>query len=687
MSPGQRRPPTGPWGRNELAGWRSGNYHPHLETGLATKAKQGASPQPTAAPAPEGRWWLVPVLLLVGLGLLTSVNSLANGFVCDDQILIRQNRDLDSWSTLYKGFTQYLMLPWVYRPVIFLSLFVDKQLWGLHPFGYHLTNLVYHLGVVVLVFLWGALVLGDRRVALAGGLLFAVMPVHSESVAWVSGRSDLICACYFMLALYLATYSLLGSRLRVGAYWASVAVFGVAMLSKEMSATLPLVLALSMLAFGLPRWAGWRWRWRLFVPYLVVLALYFVARRLAIGHFMSGPFPNANILTTFSATPLIALWYLWLIVQPSGSRLYYQLGKPQIAAAGPWPFLGLALLLAALVYAWNRRRQWSFLGWWFLVTMLPVTLIPTDPRLADHYIYLPSAGIALLAGALGMAALAWARQEGSASLHRLMLGAMVVLLAGLGGISAWRNLSWRSTMTFYANMVQESPQLAIAHCNLGVELFRQGQYREAFQELEKARQLEPRWPAVLANIAGGYYQLGQYQQAIDYYRQALQGDPHDLKSYLLLGRSLNRINRPQEAITVLQEGERRAPGAYDFRRELAIAYQKAGRFSEAEPVLHGLLQANPRDYEVALTLGAAREQQGKYDQAIATWQELLRANPKMTIAHYLCGLAYQKQGKPAQARAAYQAYLRVDAKSDLAQEIKRQLSRLPATTAPAPRQP
>ena len=651
---------------------------------------------PATGTAKASPWWLWPVVALVVLTVLVSGSSLTNGFVTDDEILIRQNRDLESWGTVYRGFTSYLMLPWVYRPMIFLSFFLDKQLWGLAPLGYHLTNLAYHAGMVLLVFFWGSLVLG-RRAALAGGLLFAVLPVHSESVSWIAGRSDVICGFWYLLALYLGSYALVGRGPRPAAYWGSVGGFAVAMLTKEMSATLPVVLALGMLAFNLPQWAPWRRRLGMLAPYLAVLALYLVARRLAIGHFLSGPFPNADILATAQATPLIVLWYLWLLVQPGACRLYYQ-----IPAVGPVALAGCGLAVAglagALAYAWRRRREWSYLGWWFLVAMAPVAMIPTDPRLADHYIYLPSVGFALLAGALGVAAWDWAGRSARAA-QVAMAAAGIGLLVSYGWISALRNGYWKDSLTFYGAMAAQQPEVTIAHVNLGVLLFGQGQHEEAFRHWEIARRQQPRWPEVLNKLAGGHYELRQYDRAIEIYQQVLELEPSNALANSFLPRALLASGRLEEAVETLL-GTGRAPEALGvllsrerdpqngaLQRSLGMTYARLGRFPEAEQAYRRAVQAAPDDYQSLIGLGAVLQAQGKLEAAMAAWQQALRRSPEASAALYLLGQAYEQQGKRDLARQRYQQYLEVDPHSLTAARVRERLSRLAGSPPAFPSQP
>jgi len=631
-----------------------------------TRPPAAASSTPVDTPQTKRGGWVAPLLAATAVAVVVSLNSLWNGYVTDDNILIRQNRDLDSWSTIGRGFTHYLMLPWVYRPIIFLSYFLDKQLWGADPFGFHLTNLVSHALVTGLVFVWGFMLLRERRVAFAAALLFAVMPVHSESVAWISGRTDVLSALFFLAALVLATHSLQGVRPRWGAYAGSLVLFAVAMLTKEMSATLPVVLGLQMLCFGQPTWARrLRSRAWLLAPYFAIIAIYFAVRTAAIGGAMIGQaFPNANIMTTFKASPLIILWYLWLLIQPAAGRLYYQIDET--SSANPFPALVLIALLAGLVYATVRRRREAFWGWWFLATLFPILLIPTDPRMADHYIYLPTVGFALAVGLGAVRLLDWCRQGMSPAVRLLLPGVMVLVLLVMAWDSCRRNAYWKDSIVFYTAMTRQDPTIAVAHSNLGTLLFAENRPEEGLVHLQQAVKLKPNFPEVLDNLAGAYYKLGRYDEAVKIYQRVLAKHPRDGRAALFLAKSLLAAGRPHEALLAIT----RFGVAYNGTPALAQ------NLAAVEEALQASLATNPRDPQALADLGIARDLQGRPAEAVKAWQRALALNPQQVELYLLIARGHERAGNLPAARAAYQAFLQAAPGSEIAQRVRTRLQAL-----------
>jgi len=351
------------------------------------------------------------VFLVVLAAVLPFLNSLSGDFVWDDRTLILQDYKLQH----PKYFSAYFLRDYFehadeeikygyYRPLVSLSLMADFSLWGARPFGFHLTNLILHAAVSVLVFLFLDRVFPRQRgVALVSALAFAVHPVHCESVAWISGRTDLI-ATGLMLASLLALASAPARRWGLAL---SLLFFLLALFAKESALVLPL-LAGAYLAVFEPQWARRR-AGRLLLLYGLAAAVY-LALRFAVAEVKTGAVaaltPGETVFSSFSTL----LLYFGKILFPVNLSAYIT-NPPASSLLDPRAVAGavvLALVVFILVRSWKRGdRPLVYILAFALFSLLPLANIvrisgPDDMGFpaAERFLYAPS--IALIAAGVAL---------------------------------------------------------------------------------------------------------------------------------------------------------------------------------------------------------------------------------------------------------------------------------------------
>lgn len=408
-----------------------------------------------------------------------------------------------------------------YRPVVTLSLAADTHVFGGAPAAYHVMNVAYHLAAA-LALVWAAkCLLGSEIAAWLAGLTFVLHPIHTESVAWVSGRTDVIATLFFCLAIgCYARASRIGSLWMLGAFAAGAS----SLLSKEPAIVLPAVL----LAWELCR----PWPARRRIPDVLARVAPFVAlalgtlglRRLVLGA-VAGPLVDAEALPARLATGVTVLGrYLLLLIAPFPANPDYVL-QPLASWASAATLASLAALIVlsvAAAMAWRRSRVPALLLAWLILTALPSTpLLPVGPvHMAERFLYLPSAAVAMALGCAGASALAaaglqeWRHLRTVSSVSALAAGGAVagVLIASLA-LTAYRCEDWRDAERLFTRMAAASPSSWKAANGLGHVYEDRGLLAAAAVEYGRATTLNPAVLPPVLSLALVESRMGLHEQA------------------------------------------------------------------------------------------------------------------------------------------------------------------------------
>lgn len=500
-----------------------------------------------------------------------------------------------------------------YRPMSLVSLFVDSRLVSVIPGVYHLTNVLLHTLASVLLcrILW--LALGSWTGGMAGALLFAVHPVHTETVAFVSGRTDLLACVFVMLS------TLFWMRERGGfsrGVWPgrglAAASLLLGMLSKEVAVMLPPIL-LAWDALAPPAGHARSW-WERNRPWLGVWAAALAAAALArfvvagvglplpAGEDLAGGLPTTALLLTNKL-----FMYLRLLVIPWPLNAFYTSGQITWSLA---TLVGGAVLLggcAVFASSRNARAGLVSLAWiaGFLVPLFGVTTLSGSAAIAERYLYLPSAGLALLIGAAASRVPARAR---------IFLGiAGAALLAALAALAIARAAIWRDEQALFSQLTRESPQSWIAHANLGKALVELGQAQEALEHLRQAERLNPLAPQVHLSLGAASMLLGRPEEAAASFSTALRLRPQSAATHNNLGLALTRLGRGREAMEHYREALRLNPTYAEIHLNLGNAYEAEGSYAAAAGSYRQALILNPDETraraglaQVLARLGAGR---------------------------------------------------------------------------------
>jgi len=569
-----------------------------------------------AAHSPSVLWRLLPPLLCVLVTLAVFWPTLGHQFLdWDDDRNLVNNPDFRglAWSNLRWMLTTTLMGHWI--PFTWLTFGTDYVIWGMKPFGYHLTNLLLHAGAALTMYLVALRLLrkatagGEialRLGALAAALFFAIHPLRVESVAWATERRDVLSGLWLLLTVL--TYLVSVDRPARGRWWlgASLGCYALALTSKAIVMTLPAVL-LILDVYPLRRLHGWR-AWTTAegrrvliekIPFVLLavadagMAVY-ALRTHAAEMIVSQPL-ESRIAAAFYGIA----FYAWKTFVPVAISPLYQL-PPRVDPADPTMLASaMAVVAVTAVLLWQRRRWPAGLAVWltYLVLLAPVSgLVQSGPQLvAARYSYLACLGLALLVGA-GVWWLA-RRAEGPPRAWRWAGAGGAVAIAGLAGLGtiAWSQTHvWRDSETLWAHVVSVDPASSIAHNNLGYAYLQQERLADAEREIRAALRLDPEWELAHANLAvvllrqgrlaeagEARVQLGsmllkhgKYEEAIDLFRREVASRPGDAGAHNNLGAALLLRGQIGPAIGQFEEALRINPGHEKARRNLAAARQR-----------------------------------------------------------------------------------------------------------------
>ena len=539
---------------------------------------------------PERRPLLYAALAVAAAAFLLYSPSLGYAFVYDDHVDVRQVDAVfvpGAWTDLFTSASARL-----YRPLKYLSYRLDYLVGGWSPAVFHFSNLLAHAAVCALLVL--LLHRRDRPIgpAALGGLWFALHPVHTEAVAWISGRANLLSAAFVLLSVLAARrWADTGSRRALAGCFAA-ALAGA--FSKEDALILPAVFLLLAVAA-----APARRRWLAATGVAAAAAaLYLLPRQLILGQLAQVP-REVPLSTHLLALPRFILHDLKQLVAPT------QLAVDQPVDFSPAPLALLLVAALALLILIPRVPGWLRLALaWFFLFLAPVSgLVPLNQAVADRFLYLPAMG-----GALALCEL-FARADRHGRFVRPLAGALLVALA----VRTTLHLpTWRNDQTLWEQALRVNPLSWRGWNNLAVLANQRGDFAAALPLTEQALALRPGYPEALTARGFARRGLGQLKEAEADYRQALAADAD------------------QPALLFL----------------LADLLQQTGRLDEAARAYDDLFARRPHHVDARINAGVLAIQRGRKDEAIAHWQAALRADPGNADAARNLAIAQREAATP-----------------------------------------
>ncbi len=617
--------------------------------------------------------WAVLALLL--LAFMPYLNALGGGFVYDDREQVLENPYVHSFqyvgdifgSTVWtfqgaQGVSNY------YRPLMTLAYLLCYWLYGPIPFGFHLLNLVLHAAVVLLIFAVTRRLFGDRLVALLAAGLFALHPIHTESVAWIAAITDLELSVFFLLTFLL--YLRAGDRPASGLNSAATLLaYVLALLSKEQALVLP-VLAAGYEHFYRPERSSTPLREKLFryLPLFAMAAAYVAFRAFVLGGFApSVSRPEMGWTAVLLSALALTGQYLWKLIWPLQLSAFYVFQESQ-RLSEPWVVAGLAGLLACamlFLWLWRRDRPASFALLWMGATLGPVLNARWMPAgvFGERYLYLPSVGFCWLIGwgmVKGWRVAVAAEHSGGLRVLRQAVPLAVAVVAVLYGVrTVERNRDWRSDEVLYKKTLEQQPGARIIRTNLGVVYFDRGDLPGA--EREWTASLSPGRPyaSTLSNLGLLRLQQKRYDEAEHFLEQAIAERPKFMSPHKNLAKVYTETGRDADAEREYRLAVELAPLSAGARNEFGQYLLDRGRPAEAQEQFTISAQADPNS-EAQVNLGKLLASGGDLERARAAYLSAVALDPFDSRARFGLAKLDEGAGRLAEALDGYRAGLKTD---------------------------
>jgi tetratricopeptide (TPR) repeat protein len=671
------------------------------------------TPPPSTRPS---SLWIAVALAVVTLAVYSPVTSFQ--FVnYDDTDFVTANPHVQGGLTV-EGFKwawgSEVARNW--HPITILTHMLDCQLFGVKPWWPHLVNALLHATNTVLLFGLCKRMTGAVWRSAAVAALFALHPLHVESVAWVAERKDVLSTLFWFLTTwayirFAEEFKGQGSRFKVF-YGLSLLFFALGLMSKPMLVTVPFALLL------LDYWPLGRMTTCVSVRRLAVEKIPFFAMSAALCVVTFLIQQHGGAVQRLHDFPLGSRLANALV---SYVRYLEKMFWPRHLAglylrSGQWPWWVAALsallllIVSALVLAQRRRRPYLAVGWfWYLGTLVPVIgLVQVGMQsMADRFTYVPLIGLFVI--------LVWGGWELAAAWHLTRFAPVTTALAltTCAALTIHQEFYWKDSETLFKRMIDATPNNYMARYNLGNLYSKQNRTDEAISNYMAAIKGEPNYAEAHNNLGGIYLDQKRYDEAIEHYRtavrlrpeflycfnlanaladaasarhdtnefaeatrtylQALQLNPASSEAHQNLGLTLQTQGRASEAMAEFEQAARLDSNRVDTWTHLGILCAEHNRMPEAERAFRELVRLQPNNADVYGFLGNALAEQNKLAEAVPFYLTALKLNSANCQTEFNLGLTFARLGKRDEAAEHCRAALRINPNYAEAQIALRQM--------------
>ena len=563
------------------------------------------------------------IFFIVVLCLTTYASSVRNDFIWDDDSYVYANPYIQK--------TEGLSAIWLthrlpqYYPITFTTFWIEHQLWGDHPLGYHISNLIFHILNAILIF-WVVEKL-CATLAFPVALLFAVHPIQVETVAWVTERKNLLALFFFLLAML--SYFRFDATRKTAYYFQTLGLFVCALLSKSIAVCFVFIPVL----YGWWRNGKVTWREiRLSLPLVTIGALSAI-NTIYLELYRVGARGDAWDLTLFERIVLagrVLLFYLYKVCVPLTFSFFYSRWAIDASKWWQWlfPLVPIVILILLFYFRHQIGRGPLALFLFYTISIFPAlgffNVYPMKYSfVADHFSYLSTPVLILLICLCISFLLVKLKLKFPSLTSKTAKIFMWLIFLGvityMSGKSMTLTRNYKDVVTLWENLLSDNPKAWVAYTNLGYIYRSVGKIENAISLYRKAIEIIPDDPNAYYNLANTYYDIGETEQAIELYRKTIKIDSHYVNAYNNLGLIYNNIGKTNEAIDL-------------FRRAIQI---------------------NPRQAKTYYNLGLTYENIGSSEEAIELYEKAIEIDLHFSEAYYNLGNLYNKIAMPMEAVTLY----------------------------------
>ncbi|MFH0896246.1 MAG: tetratricopeptide repeat protein [Bacteroidota bacterium] len=616
--------------------------HPKIKNKTVQK-----SPVKKAQPVKKNPQFLAPIGLAI-ITLIVYANAFTNGFASnwDDNIYLIGNPYTQNLSQNFFYFFTHFQVG-NYHPLSMISLAIDYQLFGQNSAGYHTVNILIHAANVVLLFYFVRLLLKNDTASFVVALLFAVHPMHTESVAWIAERKDVLFFLFFIIGLIFYTRYALGKINRKG-YFLALLFFILSVLSKSTAVVFPVILILTDYILKRP---FNKIVWLEKVPFFLIslaagiIAIYAQAGEAALNEQSVAGF---TFIDRIFISSYAFLYYIVKTIVPFGLAAMHYYPTSEL----PWYFYAsfpVALALVVMIIMQYKRRPVIFFGGLFFIVSLALTLqlIPVGFAIvAERYVYLAHAGLFIIVG--------WLISGLNNSKVSKNSGTLIIALfaCGIFSLITWQqNKTWANGFTIFDNVVNVYPDHGHAYMARANARYDNNDINGALEDFNKS--LSVKYPHEYAitycNRGNCYYQLKDIDRAMADYNKALQVDSTYFLAYTNRGAIYYSRGENDKAIAEFDHALRFNSQHLTSLSNKGLAYRAKKEYAKSVQCFTMALEVNPSDANVFENRGQAYFEDNKFQQALTDFETSYRLNPSNSNALSSAGVCKYRMGKSAEA--------------------------------------
>ena len=597
------------------------------------KKRQVSSREMTKRPVKRGTI-LVSIILIISLGFAVYGNSLRGQFIRDDGPLVKDNLYIKNYSNIPKIFTENIGAgggeKWnSYRPLQMLSYMMDYSLWKLNVTGYHLTNTLLHILVALSIYWLINILYGDNLLSLFTSVFFVAHPIHTEAVAYISGRADPLALLFMLICLILYIKNL--DSKNMGLSLLILLTYVLALFSREHSLILPVLLALYHFTFKK------KLNIKIFISILIISLVYILLRVTVLRAIHANIVYPTTLLERIPGLFVAITNYLKLMLLPFS--LHAEYGDKLFNFGHPEAMFGIVILFLLIIYTLRMRNTNKLVFFslsWFFITLLPQSnLYPINAYMAEHWLYIPSIGLFLILA------------KGLSYLYRRKEFQIITIVIAVGLLAFYSYLTirqnndyWKEPIAFYERTLKYVTDNWRVPYNLANIYMDMGKYERAVALYEKAIEVNPKSVDAYNNLAAIYLKIGREEGLIDLLKKAIEINPRYVNAYNNLGIAYTRLGKMEEAISSFKKAIEIDPTRAEAYNNLGIAYVDIGKNEEAIEPIKKAIEINPKYADAYSNLGRAYINIGDRAKAIGSYKKAIEINPDLVMAHNNLAVAY-----------------------------------------------
>ena len=658
----------------------------HLQTNMQSPEQR--EDRPPAATGSSWRNWLAPAVVLVLLSLVVGAvysRSLRAPFVYDDYASVVNNPSIRQIWPLFRPagrapFSPQPDLPTSGRPLVNLSLAVNFAVGGLSPFSYHVFNVAVHILNALL--LWGIMRRALRLEFFRGrfdraadplaflvALLWAMHPLQTETVQYLTQRTELMVAFFYLATLYASLrYFTAPAPQRNSWWWAAIASCLAGMACKEIMVTAPVMVLLFDRTFvsGSLR-SALQQSWQLYAglasAWLLLLVLNISGPRSASAGFAL----DVTAWEWWLTQTKVFFIYLKLAVWPWPLVIHYELPYfTSLSEAWPW-VTGFAVLGLLVLFLYWWRTAAGYLGVWVFAILSPTLCVPIVTEMAaERRMYLPLAALVVLfvlgvwlalqgVGGWFSSARSEARRWGALTLTAALVFAIGAIYAA---VDVRRLNAYDDLETIWADALRHQPENTVALASMGAVLVNTDRAEASLPYLQHALEIDPGNAYAQHFLGAALLKLGNPQQATEHLLEAVKIQPRDAETHQHLGLALVAAGRFPEALEHLKFAAERMPPSAELYGALGAALTRSGQVPAGVEYLSEACRLAPQSEKHHSSLAVALLMQGKQDEAVKAFETAVRLNPDSVETRQNLGVALLRARRLDEAIGQFEAALR-----------------------------